>query len=279
MGANKANRANRTTQANRANRTTQANWANRTIFTGDNLDVMRGMNSGSVDLIYLDPPFNSNSDYEAPVGSPAEGAGFRDIWTMDDIKLEEHGELAERNPALYTLIDAAGLTHGPSMKAYLIMMGTRLLEMQRILKPKGSIYLHCDDTAGYWLRAVLDSVFGAKWYRNEIVWKRTSAHNDPQRLGRIVDTLLYYAGEERTWNRQFGEYSQEYLDRFFRFTDARGRYGVGDLTGSGTRTGETGEAWREYDPTESNRHWSVPKRIVRKLGGEEALSLACQQAP
>ncbi len=264
MGAN---------QANWANRTKQANWSNRTIFTGDNLDVMRGMNTGSVDLIYLDPPFNSNRDYKAPVGSPAEGAGFRDIWTLDDVTLEEHGELAERSPALYTLIDAAGLTHGKSMKAYLIGMGVRLLEMKRLLKTTGSIWLHCDDTAGYWLRSLMDSVFGAAWYRNEIVWKRTSAHNDPQRFGRITDTLFYYAaGKGRTWNRQFGEYSQEYLDRFFRFRDERGRYRVGDLTGSGTRTGETGQSWRGYNPTDSARHWSVPKRIVRKLGGDAALS-------
>ena len=131
----------------------EPNWANRTIFTGDNLDVMRGMNSESVDLIYLDPPFNSNRNYSAPVGSEAAGAAFKDAWTMDDVKAAEHGEVADRNPALYKVIDAAGAAHGKPMKAYLIMMGARLLEMQRILKPTGSIWLHCDDTAGAWLKA------------------------------------------------------------------------------------------------------------------------------
>ena len=161
----------------------EPNWANRTIFTGDNLDVMRGMNSESVDLIYLDPPFNSNRIYSAPVGSEAAAAAFKDAWTMDDVTAEEHGEVAERNPALYAVIDAAGQAHGKPMKAYLTMMGTRLLEMQRVLKSTGSIYLHCDPTAGHYLKMLMDSVFGRDNFRNEIVWKRTTTHSDAKTLG------------------------------------------------------------------------------------------------
>ena len=122
-------------------------WANRTMWTGDNLDVMRGMNSESVDLIYLDPPFNSNKTYSAPIGSKAAGAKFKDTWTLDDVDLAWHGEIAEQNPAVYAVIDAAGVAHGSGMKSYLIMMAVRLLEMHRLLKDTGAIYLHCDPTA------------------------------------------------------------------------------------------------------------------------------------
>ena len=128
------------------------NWKNRTMWTGDNLPILRGMNSESVDLIYLDPPFNSNRDYSAPIGSEAAGAAFKDTWTLDDVDVAWHGEIAEQNPAVYSIIDAAGLAHGSNMKSYLIMMAVRLLEMRRILKPTGSIYLHCDPTASHYLK-------------------------------------------------------------------------------------------------------------------------------
>ena len=128
------------------------NFKNRTIWTGDNLDILRGMNSECVDLIYLDPPFNSNRTYEAPIGSEAAGAKFKDAWTLSDVDMAWHGEIADKEPALYSIIDAAGLSHGASMKSYLIMMGVRLLEMKRILKDTGSIYLHCDPTASHYLK-------------------------------------------------------------------------------------------------------------------------------
>ena len=120
------------------------NWADRTLWTGDNLDIMRGMNSESVDLIYLDPPFNSNRTYSAPIGSKAAGAAFKDTWTLSDVDEAWHGEIADRDPSLYAIIDATGLSHGRGMKSYLIMMAVRLLEMRRLLKDTGSIYLHCD---------------------------------------------------------------------------------------------------------------------------------------
>ena len=107
------------------------NWKNRTLWTGDNLDILRGMNSESVDLIYLDPPFNSNQNFSAPIGSEAAGAAFKDTWTLSDIDEAWHGEIADKDPTLYAIIDTAGLSHGKSMKSYLIMMAVRLLEMQR----------------------------------------------------------------------------------------------------------------------------------------------------
>lgn len=136
------------------------NWRNRTLWTGDNLDIMRGMNSESVDLIYADPPFNSQADYAAPVGSEAAGAAFKDTWTLDDVDEAWHGLIAEQEPALYRIIDAAGLAHGKGMKSYLIMMAARLLEMRRVLKANGSLYVHCDPTASHYLKSLLDAIFG-----------------------------------------------------------------------------------------------------------------------
>ncbi len=151
-----------------------ANFASGTVWTGDNLDIMRGMNSSCVDLIYLDPPFNSNRTYEAPIGSKAAGASFKDAWTLADVDVYEHGELADRNPAAHSVIDTARLAHGKGMQFYLVFMAIRLLEMHRLLKPTGSIYLHCDPTASHYFKLLMDGIFGKSVFRNEIVWKRTS---------------------------------------------------------------------------------------------------------
>ena len=101
------------------------NWASRTVFTGDNLDVMRGMSSASVDLIYADPPFNSNIDYSAPIGSEAAGAAFKDTWTLTDIDLAWLGIIADQHPGLFKVVEAAGITHGKGMQSYLCMMAIR----------------------------------------------------------------------------------------------------------------------------------------------------------
>ena len=216
------------------------NWSNRTIWTGDNLAIMRGMNSESVDLIYLDPPFNSKRTYSAPIGSKAAGAAFKDTWTLDDVDLAWHGEIAEQNPAVYAVIDAAGIAHGKGMKSYLIMMAVRLLEMRRILKPTGSLYLHCDPTASAYLKLLLDSVFGSVNFRNEIVWKRTSSHSDGaqgrKQYGRVCDGLLFYTrGAEWTWNLQYTPYDQTYVERAYRHVEPNTgrRYRLDNLTGPG----------------------------------------------
>ncbi|MDE2749526.1 MAG: DNA methyltransferase [Chloroflexota bacterium] len=251
---------------------TEANFASGTVWTGDNLPVMRGINSGCVDLIYLDPPFNSNEDYAAPIGSQAAGAAFKDTWALSDIDVYEHGELAERSPAAYAVIDAARQTHGKNMMSYLIMMAVRLIEMRRILKATGSIYLHCDDTASHYLKLLLDAIFERDNFRNEIIWKRTSSHNDPNRYGRINDTILYYAkSSEITWNTQYTPYSEEYLNQFYRHQDERGRYRISDLTGPRISSGDSGSTWRGFNPSSRGRSWSVPKKIVEELAGKEAL--------
>ena len=245
-----------------------ANFSNRTMWTGDNLDIMRGMNSECVDLIYLDPPFNSNRTYSAPVGSEAAGAAFKDTWTLDDIDLAWHGEIADREPALYAVIDAAGAAHGAGMKSYTIMMAVRLLEMKRILKDAGSLYLHCDPTASHYLKLIMDAIFGSENFRNEITWKRTSAHSGARRFGAVHDIILFYTKSKKyRWNRVYQPYDQEYIDKTYRFEDDNGRYMVDNLTGAGTTDGESSTPWRGYDPTSKGRHWAVP----RKFPGAETM--------
>lgn len=178
----------------------EPNFASGTVWTGDNLRVMRGMNDACVDLIYLDPPFNSNRHYEAPIGSKAAGAVFKDAWTLDDVDVCEHGELADRNPAAYAVIEAARQAHGKGMQSYLIMIAVRLLEMHRILKPTGSIYLHCDSTAGHYLKLLMDSVFGRKNFKNEIVWYYYNKMHDyrKRQYAAAFDTILFYLKDKES---------------------------------------------------------------------------------
>ncbi|MYC89279.1 MAG: site-specific DNA-methyltransferase [Gammaproteobacteria bacterium] len=180
------------------------NFANRTVWTSDNLDILRGINSECVDLIYLDPPFNSNRDYAAPIGSAAAGAAFKDTWTLDDVDEAWHDEVEERDGALHAVIEAAELAHGTGMKSYLIMMAVRLLELRRILKPTGSIYLHCDATASHYLKLLMDVIFANAGgsFRNEIVWCYTGPGSPNQRqFSRKHDTLFWYArGSSWTFN-------------------------------------------------------------------------------
>ena len=168
---------------------------NRTIFTADNLHVMRGMADESVDLIYLDPPFNSKHDYAAPVGSKAAGAEFKDIWTLDDVDLAWWGEIADEYPGLYRVLEATREIAGKSMMSYLIYMAIRIIEMHRILKPTGSLYLHCDPTASHYLKLVLDAVFGTTGFFADITWKRSFAHNDKM-FGSLSDNILYSSGRK-----------------------------------------------------------------------------------
>ena len=181
---------------------TLPNFADKTIWTGDNLDVMRGMNSECVDLIYLDPPFNSNRNYAAPVGSKAAGAAFKDTWTLSDLNVAWMGLIADEQPAMYQVLQAARLTHGKGMQSYLCMMGVRLLEMRRVLKDTGSIYLHCDPTASHYLKLLMDAVFGAGNFRNELVWERTLPKGLMTRKFPTSHDLLlsYQKSDSATWN-------------------------------------------------------------------------------
>ena len=191
------------------------NWANQTIWTGDCLDVMRGMNSASVDLIYLDPPFNSNHDYAAPIGSQAAGAEFKDTWGLDDVKIVWHGEIKHEHPGLYALLTATREIHGDSMTAYLTYMAIRLMEMRRVLRLTGSIYLHCDPTASHYLKLLMDSVFGRRHFQNEIVWSYKRWPSKQPRFQRMHDILLWYsAGERWPWTQPYDPMSESTLKKF-----------------------------------------------------------------
>ena len=210
------------------------NFADKTIWTGDNLDVLRGMNSECVDLIYLDPPFNSNRDYEAPVGSAAAGAAFKDTWALSDLDVAWMGLIADEYPAIANLLHTTGLTHGKGMQSYLTMMSVRLLEMWRILKPTGSIYLHCDPTASHYLKLTMDSVFETGNFRSDITWKRTNAKGLAFKgYPNNADILLYYSKSDQfSWNRSFQPHDQSYVDKFYKYVEsATGRrYRLSDLT-------------------------------------------------
>ena len=168
------------------------NWNSETIWTGDCLEIMRGMNSESVDLIYLDPPFNSNANYAAPIGSEAAGAEFRDIWGLNDINIAWHGLIKHDHPALYSLLTATRDIHGDSMMSYLIYMAVRIMEMKRVLRRTGSIYLHCDPTASHYLKLLMDSVFGKNKFRNEIVWSYSTGGISKKHFARKHDIIFYY---------------------------------------------------------------------------------------
>ncbi len=186
-----------------------------------------------------------------------------------------HGEIADRQPALYSIIDAAGLAHGKSMKSYLIMMAVRLLEMQRILKSTGSLYLHCDPTAPHYLKMLMDAIVGPGRFRNEIIWKRTASHGSAKRWGPVHDVILYYARSKgEKWNAVHQAYDQEYIDRFYRYSDAGGKFQSDNLTGAGLRQGDSGEPWRGVDPSARGRHWAVPGLCV-KYGATPAMT--CQE--
>ncbi len=211
------------------------NWKNQTIWTGDNLPIMRGMNSESVDLIYLDPPFNSKANYAAPIGSKAAGAAFKDTWTLSDVDAEWINLIETKHPALYRVLLAA-VTN--SDKSYLAYMAVRLLEMHRLLKPTASIYLHCDPTMSHYLKLLMDVIFGRKNFRSEIIWhrslgfKRKSARKFPHKH----ETLLLYAKSVSSvlFNTQYEPHKSEYIARFKK--DSTGRLYRDDVnpTGGGT---------------------------------------------
>jgi site-specific DNA-methyltransferase (adenine-specific) len=246
------------------------------LFYGDNLDVLREhIAHASVDLIYLDPPFNSNASYSILFKSP-EGRGadaqieaFNDSWTWGPAASGALMDITQSgNHALHTLMQAMRTAIGENaMMAYLAMMAVRLVELHRVLKPTGSLYLHCDPTASHYLKLVLDAVFGPQNYLNEIIWKRTSAHSSARRYGPVHDTILFYAKSANyVWHPAYQPYDESYLDSFYTHFDEDGRrWRRSDLTGAGTRNGETGLNWRGINVTAKGRHWAWPPSELDKM--------------
>ena len=246
-------------------------WKNKLYF-GDNLDILRNhVAEASVDLIYLDPPFNSNANYnvlfqeKSGQQSAAQITAFEDTWHWNLESESAYQDAVTNAPGkLPDLLQAMRSFLGDNdMMAYLTMMAQRMVELHRILKDTGSIYLHCDPTASHFLKLLMDSVFGSENFRNEIVWKRTGSHGGAKRWGPVHDLILFYSASEKyNWVRTFQDYSTEYLDNYYRYEDSRGRYRLVTLTGAGTREGDSGKEWRGVNPTNSGRHWAVPQNAL-----------------
>ena len=256
------------------------------LFYGDNLEVLREhVADESVDLVYLDPPFKSNQDYNILFGdqdghqSTAQIKAFEDTWcwdlqaaeTLNEV-IEEGGQLSETMQAFQRIVG-----HG-DMLAYLTMMAPRLVELRRVLSETGSIYLHCDPTASHYLKLLMDAVFGPKSFRTEIVWKRTSAHSDTKQgrkqHGRIHDVLFYYTkGEDWTWNPVYTPYDREYVKQFYTHTDEDGRlFRLSDLTAA-RPGGDTEYEWKGVRPY-TGRYWAYSRKNMGKFDREGRLYYA-----
>ena len=244
------------------------------LYYGDCFTIMAEWPNACVDMIYLDPPFNSNRNYNAiykdETGRPLPDQieAFCDMWELDQererairtmpVLMRESG-IDDATAELWRLWMRALRDTQPRLLAYLSYMAERLLIMSRLLKPAGSLYFHCDPTVSHYVKPLLDAVFGHDNFRNEVIWRRISAHNSARRWGPIHDTLFFYTrGDKYTWNRLFQEYDKDYVERHYRNLDDKGQYRLGDLTGSGIRSGESGQPWKGIDPTNNGRHWAVP---------------------
>jgi DNA modification methylase len=249
------------------------------LYYGDNLDVLRQhIADESVDLIYLDPPFKSEQDYNVLFAeqngtrSAAQIRAFADTWQWDQAAAAAYQEVVEAGGRVSLVMQGFRQAIGENdMLAYLAMMAPRLVELRRVLKPTGSIYLHCDPTANHYLKLLMDAVFGAPNFLNEIIWKRTHAHGSSRRYGPLHDTILYYGKTgSYVWTNPRVQHDPEYIEKHFAHEDEQGRkFQPISLTGAGVRHGESGKPWRGINPTDVGRHWALPKHVLRSLALEE----------
>ena len=206
--------------------TTNSVTYNRTLFLKDNLDVLRGLDSNSVDLIATDPPFNKGVPAFKGTTKAGENVEFKDVWNWDDDVHDDWIEqIRKKQPKLFNVIHYANEAAGDDMGAFLCFMSVRVLEMERILKDTGSIYLHCDHTASHYLKAMMDAIFGRQNFRNEIVWGY-KASNSPIKLGfpRKHDIILFYSKSgDATFNPQYTPYDTEYVEKTYTHVDTDGR--------------------------------------------------------
>ena len=265
------------------------NFENRTLAIMDNLRFLRSLNNECIDLIAIDPPYAANetftdkpkpaitqAEFDEEValavahGAPHnEGIGetrVKDYWNWDDdIHPDWKARIAEDYEKVLAVIQAVEACATENEAAYICSMAVRFIECHRVLKPTGSIYVHCDDHANSYLRMLLDAIFGAENFRNELNWNRSGGKSDAKKWGRVSDHLLYYTKSRRfTWNRQYQPHNPEYVRRNYRYddNDGRGPYRKLPLHAAGTRSGESGSIWRNYDPNAHNRHWATPSKGI-----------------
>ena len=251
---------------------------NNRLYYGDNLDILRNREyfpDECVDLIYLDPPFNSNRDHnvlfksESGTDSEAQITAFEDTWHWGETAESTYRDLIISAPAKVSMAIEAllNLIDRNQMMAYLVMMAARLVELDRVLKQTGCLYLHCDPTASHYLKILLDAIFDPRNFKNELIWKRTSAHSDARRYGSVHDILLFYTkSEEFTWNEIYTEYDEEYKKRF-RHKDSDGRLWTdGDLTAKGLSGGGYTYTYKGVSSL-----WRVPLESMKRLDEENRL--------
>lgn len=248
------------------------------LYFGDNLRILRQyVRDESVDLIYLDPPFNSNRSYNVLFKSKSGDAAqaqieaFDDTWTWSQQSEEEFEELVGGGaPAKVAdaMLAMRKLSGDNDVLAYLVMMTARLLELHRVLKPTGSLYLHCDPTASHYLKIILDAIFGPQRFGAEIIWKRTSAHNDGKQgralPGRVHDVILLYTrSEEWTWNPTFTEYDESYIENFYKHVEPNTgrRYRLSDMTGPGGAA----KGNPRYEVMGVSRYWRYSEAKMAEL--------------
>jgi len=247
------------------------------LYYGDNLDILRRyLADESVDLVYLDPPFNSNQDYNilfkehSGKNSAAQIKAFEDTWHWDEGAARSYQEVVETGPesVAKTLQAFRSMLGENDMLSYLSMMAPRLMELRRVLKLTGSLYLHCDSAASGHLRLLLDSIFSPNAFRNEIIWKRQSAHSDSRGYGRVHDSILFYVRtEDFVWNQLYQAYDPGYVEQYYRYKDDDGRmFMSGDLGAAGLQGGGYTYAWKGIE-----RLWRVPVDTMRKLDDEKKI--------
>ncbi len=242
-----------------------------TLYYGDNLQVLRdSIKDDSVDLIYLDPPFNSKANYNVlfrssvGVQSQAQIEAFEDTWHWGPEAESNYDQvLSSGQTSASEMIRAVRSFLGENdMMAYISMMSARLIELHRVLKPTGSLYLHCDPTASAYLKVILDAIFRPERYLNEIIWRRTGAHNPRRSFGPVHDVIHAYS---KTPDYTFHVMRRPYMKghvatRYKEHTDGTMRFSSGGnvLTGAGATAGSSGEIWRGFNPTQKRRHWAIP---------------------
>jgi DNA modification methylase len=251
---------------------------NGALFYGDNLDVLRRhVEDESVDLVYLDPPFNSNANYNVLFAaqdgsrSAAQIKAFGDTWQWDRAAALAYEEVVESGGEVSRVMQAfRAILAESNMLAYLAMMAPRLVELQRVLKPSGSLYLHCDPTASHYLKLLLDAAFGPRFFRSEIVWKRSSAHSDTKQgrrtHGHIHDTIFFYTNSDKwTWNPIYTPYDQSYVDSKYRHVEEGSgrRYRLDNLTAA-KPGGDTSYEWHGRHPYKG-RYWAYSRKKMDKF--------------
>lgn len=247
------------------------------LYYGDNLNVLRqSIADESVDLIYLDPPFNSDRDYNILFSSPkgasseAQITAFEDSWHWGEQAESEFNEIMRQsNTAVAEMMDALRRFLGEDdIMAYLTMMTNRLLELHRVLKPTGSLYLHCDPTASHYLKIVLDGIFGRKQFGSEITWQRHNSHNDSKnKYGAVTDTIFFYVKEKHSLQLPRTDLSKKYVKNFYRHNDGDGRglYQLADMASPSPRPNMMYE-WQGY--AFPKKGWRYERDTMQKLHDE-----------